>query len=104
MAHCQKRAPAERATACRAHRRRDWQATRIGPTFTEHEIVLAQHVTFEVLSVCGVPPILSDSKASAGGQREGYRQLLLNTLRPIASLIAEETSRVVEQPVYDGVP
>ena len=76
--------------------RRDWQSTRIGPVYTEHEVVLAAHVTAEVLACCGVPPIVVDAKATAGGAREGYRQLTLNTLAPLAALIGEECGRVLE--------
>ena len=76
--------------------RSDWMVKRVGPEYSEHEVTLAQHVNAEVMSACGVPPILADAKAPAGGAREGWRQLLLGTVQPLASLIAEEAGRVLE--------
>ena len=79
--------------------RADWMPRRIGPEYSEHEVTLAAHVGAEVMITCGVPPILADAKAPAGGAREGWRQLLLGTVQPLARLIAEEAGRVLEQPV-----
>ena len=48
---------------------------------------------------CGVPPILADAKAPAGGAREGGDNCCSAPSSPLSSLIAEEAGRVLEQPV-----
>lgn len=78
---------------------RDWQPQRLGPEFTEAEVTMHHRAFGAVLAACGVPPILADPAASAGGAREGFRQMLAGTVKPLGRLIAGEVGRVLERPV-----
>lgn len=52
----------------------------------------------DVLSACGVPPAMWEA-ASAGAQRESYRQFVFATVLPIASLVGEELSAKLDAEV-----
>ena len=80
--------------------RRDWEPMRLGADPPPGLVSLRQDVESSVLSCYGVPAALGPSGTVDGtAQRESMRRLWMTTIAPLASLIGEELSRVLERPV-----
>lgn len=80
--------------------RRDWHPERLGADPPMPLIHLRQHVESSVLACFGVPAPLGPMGINDGtAQREGLRRLWTITISPLADLIAEELTRVLERPV-----
>ena len=80
---------------------KDWSAVEQGPKHLPGNVEL-YGMTFAVVSaVCGVPPPLGPMAGSNSGMlvRESVRILGTHTIEPIARLVAEAASMLLEQPV-----
>ena len=78
----------------------DWKPVRLGMNVPKAIVDLRVQVTETVLAACGIPPQLfgfSSSSATAG--REAWRSVLHGTIEPVASLVSEELSRILEDDV-----
>ena len=80
--------------------RRDWKPERLGADPPAALVHLRQHVEASVLGCFGVgvplgPAGLNDGTAA----REAARRLWTLTIQPLAAVIAEELTRVLERPV-----
>jgi len=76
----------------------DWRPQRIGPAPPEPVVTLHDAATRAVLAACGVPVELV-THAEGTGQREAWRRFLHGSVQPIASLVAEEFSKLAGRPV-----
>ena len=74
-----------------------WKQHRLGPVFTESEIQVRADIEKSLLAAYGIPSSLVDPRAAAGS-REGFRQFLHGTLRPIAEIVAEELAEKLDEP------
>ena len=80
--------------------RRDWKPERLGAEPPQSLVQLRQQVESTVLSCFGVPAPLGPAGVNDGtAQREASRRFWQLTIQPIAAVIAEELTRVFEQPV-----
>ncbi len=80
--------------------RRDWEPSRLGADPPQALVTLRQHVESSVLACFGVPAPLGPMGINDGtAMRESIRRLWTTTIVPIAALVSEELSRVLEQPV-----
>ena len=80
--------------------RRDFEPVRLGADPPQALVQLRQHVEASILAVYGVPASLGPMGVNDGtAMRESIRRFWTTTITPLASLIAEELSRVLEQPV-----
>ena len=70
----------------------DWTQKRFGMDVPDSAINLNDMVTREILSACGVSPVLFDPKSSAAA-REAWRQFLFNTVSSLGKIVQEELSR-----------
>ena len=78
----------------------DWKPARLGADPPAGLVSLRGAVESTVLSVFGIPSALGPAGLTDGtAQRESARRLWALTIQPLASLVAEELSRVLEQPV-----
>ena len=79
---------------------RDWKPERLGMNPPMAMVMLRQHVENSVLSCFGVPASLGANGISDGtAMRESLRRYQIQTVEPIAALVAAELSRVLEQPI-----
>ena len=69
----------------------DWTQKRFGMDPPDSAIKLHDTVSREIVSACGVSPILFDPTSSAAA-REAWRQLLFGTLAPLGRLVQYELS------------
>ena len=76
--------------------RNDWRAEKMGPDVPEQLRLLARDVLNTVALAAGVPLALVSPDATATGAREGFRFFVMASVEPIADLIAEEASAVLE--------
>ena len=80
--------------------RKDFQPARLGADPPAALVMLRQHVESSVLGCFGVAAPLGPAGVTDGtAAREAARRLWSLTIQPLADLIAEEVSRVLEQPV-----
>ena len=80
--------------------RRDFEPQRLGADPPQALIQLRRHVEDSVLGCYGVPSPLGPGGLTDGtAAREGARRLWTLTVQPLAAVIAEELTRVLEQPV-----
>ena len=80
--------------------RKDFQPVRLGADPPMALVHLRQHVESSVLACFGVGAPLGPSGITDGtAAREAARRLWTLTIEPLAALIAEELSRVLERPV-----
>ena len=68
----------------------DVTVQRLGPKPPDALGELRDKLSDSILSASGVPPVLLSADAPGTSSREGYRQLLHGTIRPLGSLIEEE--------------
>ena len=80
--------------------RKDWEPSRLGADPPMALVTLRQHVGSSVLACFGVPAPLGPAGITDGtAAREGMRRLWTTTIVPLAAVIGEELTRVLEQPV-----
>ena len=80
--------------------RPDWQAERLGADPPRALVTLRRHVESSVLGCFGIPAPLGAAGLTDGtAAREGARRLWTLTMQPLADVIAEELTRVLERPV-----
>ena len=80
--------------------RRDFEPQRLGADPPQALIQLRRHVEDSVLGCFGIPAPLGPGGLTDGtAAREGARRLWTLTVQPLAAVIAEELSRVLERPV-----
>ena len=80
--------------------RRDWEPVRLGADPPIALVTLRQHVEASVLACFGVPAPLGPAGLTDGtAAREGLRRLWTVTIAPLAAIIGEELTRVLERPV-----
>ena len=80
--------------------RRDWKPERLGADPPDALVRLRTAVENTVLSCFGVPSPLGPAGVTDGtAAREAARRLWTLTVQPIAAMVAEELSRVLERPV-----
>ena len=86
--------------------RRDFEPQRLGANPPMALITLRQQVECSVLACFGVPAPMGPMGVTDGtAQREAARRLWALTIQPLAKLIEEELSRVLERPIvldYSG--
>ena len=73
-----------------------WIARRIGADPPTALVQLHEIATREVLSACGVPPVLFSSNPNGTAGREAWRQLLFATVAPIGRLVVAELAAKLE--------
>ena len=80
--------------------RRDWQPERLGAEIPQALVALRGQIETSILACYGIPAPLSGIGVTDGtAQREGLRRLWTLAIQPLADLIAEELSRVLERKV-----
>ena len=80
--------------------RRDWKPERLGADPPMAMVHLRQHVESSVLGCFGIGAPLGPGGLNDGtAAREAARRLWTLTIQPLAALIGEELTRVLEQPV-----
>ncbi len=80
--------------------RRDWKPERLGADPPDALVRLRTAVENTVLACFGVPSPLGPAGVTDGtAAREAARRLWTLTVQPLAAMIAEELSRVLERPV-----
>ena len=77
----------------------DWIPRHIQPAPDESAVTLYNLVQMQVANLCGLPFALANPDAAGPAQREGFRQLLVGSVLPMAALIQEDVGRVLEVPV-----
>ena len=75
----------------------DWRLQRMGAEFPEGNVNLRRQVGADVVAAMGIPAALYVG-ADGATVREAYRQFLVSTLQPLATLVAEEMERKLEVP------
>ena len=73
-----------------------WIARRIGAAPPTALVQLHEIATREVLSACGVPPVLFDNRPAGTAGREAWRQLLFATIAPLGRLVVAELAAKLE--------
>ena len=73
-----------------------WVSRRIGAAPPEALVKLHEIATREVLSACGVPPVLFDNRPAGTAGREAWRQLLFATVAPLGRLVVAELAQKLE--------
>ena len=74
----------------------DVSVTRMGPAPPPALGELRDKLSESILSASGVPPILLSANAPGAGLREGFRQLLHATIRPLGLLIEQEAQEKLD--------
>ena len=74
-----------------------WQSFRLGMSPDENMITLSDQVFKHMLAMNGVSNGLFSG--SAGGGREGYRQLITSLITPMSLLVTEELRTILDQPL-----
>ena len=85
----------------------DWRATRLGPNMPAAMVELADKSFARMLAACGVPPGLFESGADGTSQREALRRWHMNTVEPLAAILADELTMRLETEVrltFDNYP
>ena len=75
----------------------EWQPKRLGAQIPESHVQLRSDVARDICAALGVPGSLY-SGADGATVREGYRQLLVSTLQPLARIIESEFTGKVGYP------
>ena len=76
----------------------EWQPKRIGAMIPESHVTLRNDVARDVCAALGVPASLY-AGTDGGSVREGYRQLLVSLIEPLAGIIAAEVKDKLGFPV-----
>ena len=81
----------------------DWKQARIGPDPPAEFCNLRESAAQSVLAAHGIQPALLMGRSDGTLAREGWRQLLHGTLRPVARMIADELAAKLDMPapVFD---
>ena len=75
-----------------------WEPAVLHPDPTEGHLKLRREAAADVLSACGIPPTLFDSRADGTARREAYRQLIFVTLAPLAAIVQAELRDKLDSP------
>ena len=76
-----------------------WQPAAMRPDPTPSHVQLRREAAADVLSACGIPPVLFDmAKADSASRREAYRQLTFTTLQPWGRLVEAELRDKLDSP------
>ena len=87
--------------------RKDWIASRLGPSFPASMATIQGQAFTSILAACGCPPGMFESKADGTAQREALRRWHLNLVLPLARLVEYELTAKLETPVmlkFDAYP
>ena len=87
--------------------RRDWKAERLGANPPAALVDLHRESYMQTLAMHGCPPALMLGGGTAQGAREALRQWHLDTVRPLGSLLSDELSERLGEPirlVFDNYP
>ena len=71
----------------------DFKPQRIGADPPDSTVSLRGTIFDSILSACGVPPGLANSRTDGTAKREDWRQFLHGTISPVARTLEEELSR-----------
>ena len=74
-----------------------WRQRRLGPDFTDGELEARTAVERSIFGAFGIPQSLLDPRAAAAS-REGFRQFLHLTIKPLAALVIAELADKLEVP------
>ena len=80
--------------------RRDLEQQRFGPEIPASSIELRESVRKDILAAYGVPP----ASQSAASQRDLQRQLISNTIQPIAKNLAVQLSKQLDSEIAFSFP
>ena len=78
--------------------RKDWQASRLGPSPPDGMVKIADAAFARVLAACGASPALWDD-SDGTAKREALRQWYLGTVQPLAAMIGEELTAKLDAPI-----
>lgn len=80
--------------------RHDWRSERLGPDVPADLRGAWRESVEATLAACGIPASLAGFSDADGTQlREDYRRAIMTSVEPVASMVAEEASRVLETEV-----
>ncbi len=77
----------------------DWISKRFGPAIPDTSVTLREQVIAGMLSAAGVHPALASAAAQGTSLRESYRQFVVSTVAPLATVVSAELTRKLETPV-----
>ena len=75
----------------------DWRVERFGANPPATLATLRSDAAVSVLAACGVPPDLA-FQGTAQGAREAFRRFVLNSVQPLAELVAAELAEKLDAP------
>ena len=75
-----------------------WAAQLIHPDLTLGHVNVRSEAAMAILSACGVPPALVDSRTDGTSQRESFRRFLHSTVQPLARLAESELRVKLDAP------
>ena len=75
---------------------RDWRTTRIGPQPTSETCDLRRASADDLIAAAGIPPGLFRTDADGTQAREVYRQWVHVSVEPVAAMIADAASELLE--------
>ena len=78
------------------------QVETLRPVIDPGLVELRMRTAYELAELCGVPAVLLDHRAEGTSRREGFRQLTLQTLEPMAAIIGEEyRQKTMQEMTFD---
>ena len=83
---------------------REYTSKRFGLEPPEATVELRRDVGRDVLAACGIPPVLANHAAPGTSMREGWRQLVVGTIQPMATIAASQLSEALGESVSLTVP
>ena len=67
-----------------------WNPQELKPNPADAHIALRKQAGQDLLSACGIPPVLFDAAGDGSARREAYRQLTFTVLEPWGRIVASE--------------
>ena len=83
---------------------KDYKPERFGFNPPETAVETRRDVERSILAACGVPPVLTNHAAPGTSMREGFRQLTVGTIEPIAALIGDQLSEALGEQIKLTIP
>lgn len=80
----------------------DWQSRRIGADPPASMVDLHGQAASEILSACGVPPVLFTATGDGTSRREAFRFFMHSTLQPLGAIVAGELTEKLDAPIALG--